>query len=275
MIITLGLAGASASGCSSSSATSEETTPEVDERAAPEPQAAPVDEEPASTPQPRPQTPTPEVDAPEPYEVVSRLRGLDGWTIVPLAHFRRGERHALILWPAINSSGRLVDATVVGVALEPDAAGNLVERGRRWVVPDEATSRAALVAALGGEDYEVLDRRLGVSLDQLGPRLSSLSVAFGRFVSAGARVDAKDAAVAFSRLLPLERAAFEPSVARLLWMASAHSARLEHVETLREGETATLTFRVMRGGMTFQTITATATQLEGHPGRWVVSSYRE
>jgi len=213
--------------------------------------------------------------SPQPLDVVSRLRGLEEWTIVPLAHFRRGERHALIIWPALNSSGALVDATVVGVALEETEDGTLVEHGRRWVVRERETSRAALVEALGGDDYEVLDRRVGVHLHHLGSRLSRLSAAFGRFVAAGERRDAADAAAEFSRLLPLERAAFEPSVAQLLWMASSHSARLEHVETLREEETVTLTLRVMRGGMTLRTITATATPVEGHPERWVVGSYRE
>lgn len=274
-VIALALTGLSPSGCSTGAAGVGETTPAAAGGAATEP--APL--EPGTEPDDssRPPAATPESPDPglQPLEAVSRLRGLEGWTIIPLAHFRRGTGHALIVWPAIDAAGSLVDATVVGVALEIDGEGNFVEHGQRWVVREGDASRASLATALGGDDWEVLERGVGVPLDQLGPRLSSLSVAFGRFVAAGARNDAVDAAVHFSRLLPLERAAFTPGVAQLLWMASAHSARLEHVATHREGETATLTIRVMRGGMTFRTITATASPVEGHPDRWVVTSYRE
>lgn len=211
----------------------------------------------------------------EAIEVVSHLRGLEGWTVIPLAHFRRGRRHALVVWPAINSRGLLVDATVVGVPLEQGDDGELAEAGRRWVVRELEPSRAALAAALGGGDWEVIDPRSGVPLEQLGPRLGTLATEFSRAVAGGARDEALAAAIAFSRLLSIERAAFEPSVARLLWMASSHSATLEHLETQQQDDRARLTLRVVRGGLSIRTLTATAVPVNRQPDRWVIESYQE
>jgi hypothetical protein len=247
----------------------------------PVPSEAPSDplpgpEEPTAS---EPEPPAAEVRAPatsaEVLAVVSHLNGLEGWTVIPLAHFRRGSRHALVVWPAINSRGQLVDATVVGVPLEQGDDGALSEAGSRWVVREEGPSRASLVSALGGADWEVVDRGEGLPLDQLGPGLGSLAAEFSQAVAAGRRPAALEAAVAFSRLLPVERAGFESSVARLLWMASAHSAALEHQVTQRQGDRAQLIIRVVRGSLAIRTITATAAPVEGHPDRWVVESYQE
>ena len=207
-------------------------------------------------------------------QAVRGLRGLSNWTVIPFAHFRRGRRHVVVAWPAINSAGRLVDATVVGICLEANAEGTFEECGRRWVVRDQAASRAALLAALGGPDFEVIGRDAGAPLTELGPRLSELGTAFGRAVSSQDRDGAVRAAAAFTTMLPIERVALENGVAQLLWAAATHDGRLEHVETLRQGNSAVLTFHVMRGRRRFRTIRAQAQQVRGQGDRWIVTSYQ-
>ena len=86
------------------------------------------------------------------YRAVQELRGLSTWEVVPFAHFRRELRHVVVAWPAINSAGQVVDATVVGACLEEAANGSLEQCGQRWVVSDRSASIAALEAALGGSD---------------------------------------------------------------------------------------------------------------------------
>jgi hypothetical protein len=203
---------------------------------------------------------------------VGRLPGLSSWTVIPFAHLRRGTRHVVVAWPALNSAGSLVDATVVGICLEETADG-LEECGRRWVVRDQAAARAATVAALGGSDYDVIGRSAGRELDDLGPEMSRLGTAFAQAVSSGNRSAARQAATSFSRLLPLSTVAYGNDVARLLWAASNHSGRLEHVSTVRNGDTATLTFSVTRSGFRFQTIRATARPVSEGSDRWIVTSY--
>lgn len=210
----------------------------------------------------------------EVLRAVGNLRGLSSWTVIPFAHFRRGDRHAVVAWPAINSAGELVDATVVGICLEETEDGGLEECGRRWVVREQAASRAAMVEALGGSDYQVVGRSSGMALDDIGPRLASLGTEFSNAVSNGNRSGASRAAVAATRLLPLNRVAYENGVARLLWAAARHEGRLDHVSTVRNGNSATLTFHVRRGIFRLQTITATAQPINGNTDRWIITSYR-
>ena len=210
----------------------------------------------------------------EVLRAVGSLRGLSSWTVIPFAHFRRGDRHAVVAWPAINSAGELVDATVVGICLEETEDGGLEECGRRWVVREQASSRAAMVEALGGTDYQVVGRSSGMALDDLGPRLANLGTRFSDAISNGNRSGASQAAVAATRLLPLNRVAYENGVARLLWAAARHEGRLDHVSTVRNGNSATLTFHVRRGIFRLQTITATAQPISGNTDRWIIVSYR-
>jgi hypothetical protein len=205
---------------------------------------------------------------------VDGLPGLDAWTVIPFAHFRRGARHAVVAWPAINSSGQLVDATVVGICLAETGPGALEQCGRRWVVRDARASRAALVEALGGDDYEVLDRSAGTSLNELGARLSRLGSDFVDAMDAGDRAGARRAAADFARMLPLDRVSFENGAAQLLWAAATHHGRLELADTVRRGDTATLTFNVLRGRQRFRTIEATARRVAGSADSWVFESYR-
>jgi hypothetical protein len=210
----------------------------------------------------------------EVLRAVDGLQGLSSWTVIPFAHFRRGDRHVVVAWPAINSAGRLVDATVVGICLEQATPGVLQERGRRWVVREPQAARAAMIEALGGEDYEVLDRDDGLALDQLGPQLSRHGSEFVEAMDAGDRAGARRAATAFARMLPLERVSLENGAAQLLWAAATHHGRLELVDTVRQGDTATLTFEVLRGRQRFRTIQARARRVV--PGRdvWVLESYQ-
>jgi hypothetical protein len=210
----------------------------------------------------------------EVIQAASRLRGLSGWTVIPFAHFRRGDRHALVAWPAINSAGRLVDATVVGICLEENDTGELEECGRRWVVRDAAASRASLVEALGGSDYQTMTRSTGATLDDLGPRLASLGTEFSRAVASNNAAGASRAAVSAARLLPVDRVAHENGLARLLYAAASYNGSLEHVSTVQDGDSATLTFNVRRGIMRLQTITATARPVNGSSDRWIIVSYR-
>ena len=206
------------------------------------------------------------------YAAAANQPGLSSWTVIPMAHFRRADRHVVIAWPALNSSGNTVDATVVGICLEEN--GDTLEScGDRWVVRDSTESAAALRNALGGSDYEVLGRSNGSPLNSLGSDLEQLG---NRFVSAVGQRNgsaARAAAMEFTQLLPLERVAFDNDVAQLLWMAARYNGRLEHEGTTRNGDTATLTFAVRRSIFRIQTIRATAEQVDG-TDRWIVTSYR-
>jgi hypothetical protein len=202
------------------------------------------------------------------------LPGLDSWTVVPFAHFRRGDRHVVIAWPALNSYSRSVDATVVGIPLIETADGRLEAAGQRWVVRERALSLEALTAALGGEDYEVIGRDAGVALDQLGPSLSQLAEQFSRAVSSGDRLGARQAAIAFTGLLPMDHLSLENSAARLLWAATQYGGTLQHRSTVRRGEEAEITLDVTRGFLRYTTVRATARPVDGDD-RWIVVDYRE
>jgi len=228
---------------------------------------------PAATAVSSSQTSTPPRTTSEVLQAVGSLRGLAGWTIIPFAHFQREDRHVVVAWPAINSAGQLVDATVVGICLEETDTG-LEECGRRWVVNDQSTSRAAVVEALGGSDYRTMTGQVGTPLDELGPRLSRLGTDFTQAVSSRNRNAARVAATAFVRMLPVDRVAFNNDLAQLLYLAANYNGRLEHERTVQNGETATLTFTVRRGIIPMRTITATARPVSGSSDRWVLVSYR-
>lgn len=251
---------------SSAPPSTESTTSTVSVTSATSSSTAPAPAEETATPR-QPRT------SAEVYRAVEQLEGLRGWTVVPFAHFQREDRHVVVAWPAINSSGRLVDATVVGVCLEEGDTGELEECGRRWVVRDRADSRAALVNALGGSDYRVMTASPGAELDDLGPRVSELGTAFSRAISNGNRSQARSAAIEFTRLLPVSEVAFDNQVAQLLYMASSYNGRLEHAGTVRNGDSATITFHVYRSILRVRTIRATAREI-GDTGRWHIVSYQ-
>jgi hypothetical protein len=217
----------------------------------------------------------PESDDPDVLEFLASLPGLSNWTLIPLGDFRQGNRRVMVIWPAINSAGQLVDATVVAVPLQRSGAGQLEETGRRWVVRDGENSRAALRRFFGSNEYQLVTRQTGVALDELGPGLVSESQAFTVAVAAGQRQRAQRAAVAFSRLLPLERTAYEPNVARLLWMAATHQGHLEHLGTEQDGNEAEVRLRVARGRVSVRSVTAQARPVDGQTDRWVIVSYEE
>jgi hypothetical protein len=76
-------------------------------------------------------------------------------------------------------------------------------------------------------------------------------------------------------MLPVERVAFENGIAQLLWAAAHHNGRLHHVDTLRQGDRAVLTFHVMRGRRRFRTIRADARRVNARDDRWVIERYQE
>jgi hypothetical protein len=225
--------------------------------------------EPVVSPTPRSQLSTEQV-----YAAVERLPGLDTWTVVPFAHFRRDLRHVVVAWPAMNSSGEVRDATVVGICLEESQSGDLEQCGSRWVINDPSRARAALVEALGGTDYDVVSAQVGTGLDDLGPRLSQLGTSFASAVDDGRRAEAQRAATEFAQMLPAEQIAFDNELAQLLWAAARYDGRLEHVSTDRGDRLATLTFDVNRGWARVQTIRVIAQALDDDPSRWVVVDYR-
>jgi hypothetical protein len=208
--------------------------------------------------------------AEDPFAVAARLDGLARWTVFPVAHLRRGARHVVVVWPAIDSDGRLVDATVVGVCLVEGPDGGLVQEGRRWAVRDAAAARAATVHALGGESFDAVTRSDGVPLASLGPALAAAASGFSTAVHARENAAAARAVRALASLVPVERAAFENVVARLLWLAATHRGGLRHVRTTRDGERATLVLDVVRGDRRVRTVAAGARRVPGGPDRWLV-----
>ena len=207
------------------------------------------------------------------YQAAAELRGLDTWEVIPFAHFRRGLRHVVIAWPAVNSSGEVVDATVVGACLEESADGsNLEQCGQRWVVRDRSDAAAALEEALGGSDYEVVSVQSSATLSQLGPQLERLGNEFVSAIDDDNFSEARRKAQAFAAMLPAEEIAFDNSLAQLLWMAARYNGRIEHVSTENHGSTATLTFDVSRGFMRVRTIQVIAQQTNS--GQWIAVEYR-
>lgn len=229
----------------------------------------------ASTPEPVvPPAPTSQLTSEQVFRAAEALPGLSSWTVVPFAHFRRELQHVVVAWPAMNSAGEVVDATVVGICLEESENGDLEQCGSRWVINDQATARAALLRALGGTDYEVVTGQVGTPLDDLGPRLSQLGTTFASAAADGDRDEAQRAAAAFAQMLPAEQIAFDNELAQLLWAAAHYDGRLDHVSTERGDRLATLNFDVNRGWARVQTIRVLAQAVEGDPSRWVVVDYR-
>jgi hypothetical protein len=228
-----------------------------------------------SQPEPAP-APTyyPALTSEQVYAAAASLEGLSGWTVVPFAHFTRERRHVVVVWPALNSSGRTVDAMVVGVCLEEAGDGALEQCGSRWVVSDSAAAEAALVNALGGADYEIVSEQQSAALADLGPRLAGLGNQFVGAANRGDRRAASDAATAFAQMLPAEQTAFDNDLAQLLWAGAQYNGRLEHVRTERSGSTATLTFSVRRSIITLQTVRVTARQVSAGSSEWVVVDYQ-
>ncbi len=206
---------------------------------------------------------------------VEGLRGLRSWTVIPFAHLRRGKRHVVIAWPAIDSSGRLVDATVVGICLIESADGELLEKGRRWVVREAEASRTALQQALGGSTWDVVGRVSGAPLNDLGPELGRRGSTFAKAVSRGDRVTARHAAQGFAAFLPVDRVMLENDVARLLWLAATHRGGLRHVRTSRQGDEALIVLHVMRGRSRLRTIEAHARPERPGSARWVIYDFSE
>lgn len=219
------------------------------------------------------QEPTSQLTTEQIYLEASELPGLSNWTVVPFAHFRRGLTHVVVAWPALNSSGETVDATVVGICLQESTDGMVEQCGRRWVVNNRAASTEALESALGGSDYELVSQQEGAPLNDLGPRLSQLASQFVSANSRGDREGARRAALGFVQMLPAEQIAFDNQLAQLLWAAASYDGRLQHDGTTQSGSTATLTFDVRRGLFRVQTIQVTAEPSETSPGQWVVVSY--
>lgn len=228
-----------------------------------------------ATPAPmEPQEPDSQVTTEQVYLAAGALPGLSTWTVVPLAHFRRGLRHVVVAWPAMNASGETVDATVVGICLEEGLDGDLAQCGSRWVVNDRASATTALVQALGGADYEVVSRQSSAPLDALGPSLAELGNDFVDAVDRGDSTTARRLAVTFAQMLPVEQVAFDNDLAQLLWMAAEYGGRLEHVSTERSGQVATLTFDVSRGWFRVRTIRVSARTVNSDPTQWVVVDYQ-
>lgn len=226
----------------------------------------------ASTPEPA--EPVTQVTTEQVYAAASELPGLDTWTVVPLAHFRRGLRHVVVAWPALRSTGEAVDATVVGICLEETGGGGLEQCGSRWVITDRAAATTALEQALGGSDYEVVSRQTSSPLDDLGPRLAQLGNDFASAADRGDTEAARRAATTFAQLLPVDAVAFDNELAQLLWMAARYDGQLEHVSTERDGQFATLTFDANRGWIRVRTIRVIAQPVNGDMSRWVVVDYR-
>ena len=230
-----------------------------------------VDPEPEPVVEPAPR-PLPTAD--EVLRVAETLPGLAGWTVIPLAQLQRDNRFVVVAWPALNASGQVVDATVVGLCLEATDAGEIQQCGDRWAATDQATSEAAIERALGGSDYEVLSRHDGVAIGDLGTGLVEAGNAFTSAVSRGDRGGARRAALALTRLLPFERVALDNDIAQLLYLAARYNGQLEHAGTQVSGDRATLTFHVSRGWLRLRTIQATAERVVGSADRWIITSYR-
>ncbi len=228
----------------------------------------------SSSPSSSPSEPTSQLTTAQVYREAGELPGLSSWTVVPFAHFRRGLTHVVVAWPALNSSGQTVDATVVGICLRESTDGSVEQCGRRWVVNERVASRAALEDALGGADYELVSQQSGAPLNELGPQLSQFGSEFVSAISRGDRTGARRIALGFVQMLPAEQIAFDNQLAQLLWVAASYDGRLEHVSTTQNNTMATLTFNVRRGWLRVRTIQVTARPAAANPGQWVVVSYQ-
>lgn len=172
--------------------------------------------------------------------VVARsLPDFRGWTLVPVAQFHRGLRHAIVVWPAISPGGIVEDDDVVGITLErtadgsyrlADTPGSRDVWNSRW--RDHGSGSISPVAReLGGSDVEVRERSEGAPLDELGALLESTTHAFAAEVSRGNRDLARRAAVEFSRLVALEQVVFDDWPWNILQKAATGRLQIQHLGT--------------------------------------------
>lgn len=133
-------------------------------------------------------------------------------------------------------------------------------------------ARTRRPTALGGTAYRLVSSGSGAALDDLGPELERLSVEVSRAAAARDREAFADSAAAVAALLPEDQVALGNEAAQVLYLAAAQGARLDHVSTVRSGESATLTLNVVRGGAVWRTVRATARPVANGSGRWVVVS---
>ena len=172
-------------------------------------------------------------------EVALSAPDFNGWTVVPVAQFSKGLRHAVIVWPAISPGGTVEDDDVVGVTLErttdgsyrlADTPGSRDVWSSRW--RNRGSSDISPVAReLGGSEGEVRERSEGAPLDDLGALLESTTHEFAAEVARGNRDLAKRAASRFSRLVALPQVVFDDWPWNILQKAATGRLQIQHLGT--------------------------------------------
>ncbi len=212
---------------------------------------------------------TPELPTPQPppilsgdvSEVVLAQSMFEGWTVVPLAQLEREDRVVVVVWPAIDPSGEVVDDDLIGLTLQR------VESGLQVVESNWGMRTGRIVEHLGGEPAS-RERGEGVPADQLATQLHALPVQFVERVRAGDRAGAVEVAIAFSRLWAFEFAVESDTASELL-AGHTQNARIE--ATLVEGEEGRVRARFFQGQDMVEEELLIATQHA--PNRWVFTDH--
>lgn len=224
----------------------------------PSPSAAPVASSPTNGP----------VEA-EVLEAAGNAPSLRGWTLVPYAQFQRGDRVALLLWPAFDDSGRLARASVVGLTFARAADGRLVPQGEHWPAGDSQSTPARLTDQLGSADYSVRLRGEGVPIDQLDDQLTARCDGFSAAARQGDRRAAVEEAIALSQLLSLDQVVFETSASHLLSLCANGTRVWLAGEVSPRGSRAAVRLQLRRGPSR-QRLDGGAHQVADQPNRWVL-----
>jgi hypothetical protein len=178
------------------------------------------------------------------YGAVKELGGFEDYSVIPLAHFRRGARSVVIAWPALTPTGDLGGTAVYGVCVEERGDGSYHSCGQRWLVNEINASTHALESTLGGSDYEVVSNQASASLDSIGDRLTTLGNSFVTAASEGDGEDMFGTAQEFLQMLPVEDVAFDNSVVQMLVNAARAEKEFLHIKTETGDLLATITMEV-------------------------------
>jgi hypothetical protein len=210
-----------------------------------------------------------DIIAPALERALATLPAYQGWTLIPMVELQRGQRVVVVFWPALSPEGEISAPNVFAMAFDQLDISTYQPLGNRIPIRDRAQAQTDIINALGGNDFTVRPRYTGARLDRLGPELVEHFRVFSDAASMGDRTRAVQAGISLSRLLPLDRVAYENSAAQLLWYATRYSLNYQ-TYTLPQGSTATVVIDVMSGTNVYRRLDAQCAPSTDNPQRWVV-----
>lgn len=205
------------------------------------------------------------------YLAARELGGFSEDEVVPMAHFRRGNRNVVVFWPALSATGELTSSAVYGVCVEAYEDGSFDSCGPMWNIVEVTSAAAELESALGGSDYEVVDEQSTAELAQLGDQLVEHGNDFVRAAASGDRDSLFRSAQEFVRMLPVEDVAFDNTIAYLLVNAARSGKAFRSMKTETGDLLASITFNVSENVQGAEAYNLIAQQSQGD--QWRIVDY--